>query len=175
MKSSAGQLRYLGEKIYSGFERITDEDKEGEPRQAIVFRLVQADAVSGDDIAAVSDASLTELAAQADSDLTEETAPRHGLSRTYARSAALRRYVRRRAGGRCEGCGADAPFRGKDGLPFLEAHHTLRRSDSGPGRRQTVIALCPNCHTRVHYGADGDTYNEELKSKLPEIEEGLIT
>jgi predicted HNH restriction endonuclease len=25
-----------------------------------------------------------------------------------------------------------------------------------------VIALCPNCHYRVHHGEDGDAYNQEL-------------
>ena len=63
-----------------------------------------------------------------------------------------------------------SPFRGADDQPFLEAHHTERLSDSGPGDRSPVIALCPNCHTRVHYGQDGGSYNEQLKAKLPDLE-----
>ena len=29
-----------------------------------------------------------------------------------------------------------------------------------------VIALCPNCHRRVHAGADGATYNAELLERM---------
>lgn len=65
-------------------------------------------------------------------------------------SAAIRRYVLGRAKGRCEGCGAPAPFRGVDGQPFLEAHHTTRLADDGPDHPDKVIGICPNCHRRAH-------------------------
>jgi len=44
-----------------------------------------------------------------------------------------------RAKGRCEGCGAPAPFRGVDGQPFLETHHTTRLADDGPDHPRKVI------------------------------------
>jgi 5-methylcytosine-specific restriction protein A len=154
----------------SGFKPITDKDSNRDQRQAIVFQLVPAgDADPEGSESSLADASLAELAALADEDPTEESSPKEGRRKSYARSAALRRYVRHRAGGSCEGCEAEAPFVSSSG-PYLEAHHTLRRSDSGPGKRKTVIALCPNCHARVHFGADGDAYNEELKAKLLQIE-----
>jgi hypothetical protein len=31
-------------------------------------------------------------------------------------------------------------------------------------------ALCPTCHARVHYSADGETYNADLQSKLALLE-----
>ena len=82
--------------------------------------------------------------------------------RTYARSADLRIYVRRRADGRCEGCGE--PRRSSPhGHPYLEPHHTRRLSDGGPDDYHHVIALCPTCHRRVHHAADGESYNDELR------------
>ena len=114
--------------------------------------------------------SLADLAQAADADPTEESAPKEGIRKTYARSEALKRYVRARASGRCEGCGKEAPFLTKDGSAYLEAHHTNRRSDMGPGDRTTVIALCPNCHSRVHYGQDGVSFNEDLRLKLTQFE-----
>src|SRR5262245_24722834 len=33
-----------------------------------------------------------------------------------------------------------------------------------------VIALCPNCHRRVHAGADGETYNAQLNERMTTIE-----
>jgi 5-methylcytosine-specific restriction protein A len=163
-------VRYRGEVICSGYEWRTAPDSAGEERQAIVFQLVQASAVPELGAAGPpAGASLAELAAAADADPTEESGPKEGLHKTYARSQALKLFVRVRADGRCEGCGENAPFQTKGGAPYLEAHHTNRLSDSGPGNRQTVIALCPNCHSRVHYGADGDAFNDELKSKLAKL------
>jgi 5-methylcytosine-specific restriction protein A len=36
-----------------------------------------------------------------------------------------------------------------------------------------VIALCPNCHRRVHAGSDGPTYNEDLLAKMTAIETAI--
>lgn len=164
-------LRYVSEMVCSGFEWKTAPDKTGASRQAIVFQLVPATAVPTLELEETPDDSdLAELALAADEDPAEHSDSRLSLKRTFARSRALRRYVRARAGGACEGCEQPAPFSAKDGSGYLEAHHTRRRSDSGPGNRRTVIALCPNCHSRVHFGQDGDSYNEELKVKLRQIE-----
>jgi 5-methylcytosine-specific restriction protein A len=169
-KQKSGGLRYAGEMVCAGYEWKTAPDKAGNDRQAIVFQLVRAAAVPEYVEAAPSqEATLADLAAAADEDPTEEASATEGLRRTYARSEALKQYVRARAGGKCEGCGAPAPFLAKSGGPYLEAHHTNRRSDSGPGNRWTVIALCPNCHSKVHYGQDGDDFNEGLKARLREL------
>ena len=88
----------------------------------------------------------------------------------YHRSEAVRVYVLRRANGRCEGCGQPAPFKTSDGRYYLEAHHTTRLSDEGPDDPQWVIAVCPNCHRRVHFSEDRDTYGELLSSKASSIE-----
>jgi len=75
-----------------------------------------------------------------------------------------------RADGVCEGCGEEAPFTSKTGDPYLHAHHIYELSDGGSDAPDTVIALCPNCHYRVHHGMNGDEYNKELRQKLDEIE-----
>jgi len=75
-----------------------------------------------------------------------------------------------RAGSICEGCHSLAPFTRKDGSPYLEPHHIRRLSDGGPDHPAFVIALCPNCHRRVHVGADGDTYNAMLLTRMAGIQ-----
>jgi HNH endonuclease len=40
---------------------------------------------------------------------------------------------------------------------YLEPHHLRRVSNGGPDHPAHVISLCPNCHRRVHAGADGQT------------------
>jgi len=89
----------------------------------------------------------------------------------YDRSDDVRSYVLRRADGECEGCGEPAPFVNRDGDPYLHAHHVLELSAGGPDSPETVIALCPNCHYRVHHGQDGDAYNQELMHTLSAIED----
>ena len=80
----------------------------------------------------------------------------------YTRSNKIKEYVKARAEGHCEGCGQPAPFISKTGDPYLHAHHIKELSNGGKDTIDTVIALCPNCHYRVHHGKDGGEYNEEL-------------
>lgn len=58
-----------------------------------------------------------------------------------------------RAAGICEACQQPAPFaRKSNGQPYLEIHHKQRLADDGADTIGNVIALCPNCHRKAHYG-----------------------
>ena len=96
--------------------------------------------------------------------------PRERAAIYRAKSAAIRRYVLKRANGRCEGCSAAAPFLGADGEAFLETHHTTRVADDGPDDPRMVIGICPNCHRRAHYAEDAKSFNASLIRKLPRLE-----
>jgi 5-methylcytosine-specific restriction protein A len=87
----------------------------------------------------------------------------------HHRSEAVCVYVQRRADGKCEGCGAPAPFKTAAGRLYLEPHHTERLSDGGPDKPNSVLAVCPTCHRRAHYSADAVTYNNELKRRANEF------
>jgi len=52
--------------------------------------------------------------------------------------------------GICELCGNPAPFINTDGIPFLEIHHIKWLSEGGTPTIDNTVALCPNCHRRVH-------------------------
>lgn len=80
----------------------------------------------------------------------------------YTRSQEVKEYVKARADGVCEGCDKPAPFTSKTGDPYLHAHHIHELSKGGSDTIDTVIALCPNCHYRVHHGEDGEKYNHKL-------------
>lgn len=92
------------------------------------------------------------------------------VTQEYSRSEEVKQYVKARAGGVCEGCGEPAPFVNTRGEPYLHAHHVYELSEGGSDTPETVIALCPNCHYRVHHSKDGDEYNQALIEKLAEIE-----
>jgi len=56
----------------------------------------------------------------------------------------------RRADGKCDLCRNEAPFNKKDGTPYLEAHHVEWLARGGSDVIENVVALCPNCHRRIH-------------------------
>lgn len=37
-----------------------------------------------------------------------------------------------------------------DGRPYLEAHHVIPLAEGGPDIIENMVALCPNCHRKMH-------------------------
>jgi 5-methylcytosine-specific restriction endonuclease McrA len=75
------------------------------------------------------------------------------ISVAYRRNPDVVVSVLRRAGGRCEECGKEGPFRRKsDNSPFLEVHHKVLLSQGGEDTTDNAMALCPNCHRKLHFG-----------------------
>ena len=58
--------------------------------------------------------------------------------------------VKRIADGKCQYCSDSAPFIDKQGEPYLEAHHVVRLADGGKDAIENVVAICPNCHRKIH-------------------------
>ena len=82
----------------------------------------------------------------------------------YRRNPDVVASVLFRAAGRCELCGANAPFfRISDGSPYLEIHHILSLAEGGEDTIRNAVSLCPNCHKEVHYGKERDRHNKELQ------------
>lgn len=66
-----------------------------------------------------------------------------------------------RANGKCEKCEQPAPFkRKKDGSPYLEVHHKLPLSRGGLDVIDNTMAVCPNCHCKIHDDMDLDLLND---------------
>lgn len=72
------------------------------------------------------------------------------ISSVYTRSAEIAKETKKRANGVCELCGNPAPFMDRKGQPYLEAHHVVWLSRGGKDSTENTVALCPNCHTRMH-------------------------
>jgi 5-methylcytosine-specific restriction protein A len=173
-KSPAG-LRFEGEMVYEVHHVQRAPDRTGADRDAIVFELraLEAVAESVEAESAAPDASLQELRQRALASAgASPQSPTQGKRNVYQRSRDVRVYVLARAEGKCEGCAVPAPFSRPDGTPYLEPHHLRRLSDGGPDHPAHVIALCPNCHRRVHAGADGATHNAILNESMLKIEPG---
>jgi 5-methylcytosine-specific restriction protein A len=122
---------------------------------------------------ALDDANLEELRRIAVSKSRSTVGRRRGSVTTRMRAIAIKNYALRRAAGRCEFCGADAPFRTKDGEPYLESHHITRLADDGPDHPAHVIGVCPNCHRRAHYSDGVARIKVQMKKRVAAIERRL--
>ena len=68
----------------------------------------------------------------------------------FQRSVWVAEHAKRRASGCCELCHQPAPFSDRHGTPYLETHHIVWLARGGADTIQNTVALCPNCHKRVH-------------------------
>ena len=67
-----------------------------------------------------------------------------------SRNPYVSKYVKERSKGIGDLCGQEAPFYSKDGTPYLESHHVITLSNNGPDTVYNAVALCPNCHKKMH-------------------------
>lgn len=96
---------------------------------------------------ALTDAALKARAIQNGS---AEVGQRAAITQVYQRNPWVAEYARRRAGGHCELCKEPAPFASKIGNPYLEVHHVRWLSHGGSDTVDNTVALCPNCHRKMH-------------------------
>lgn len=83
----------------------------------------------------------------------------------YERNQDVVELVKRRAKGKCELCGEEAPFKDKYGYPYLESHHVVWLSKGGEDSEENSLALCPNCHKKMHI-VNNRTDVKKLLSRL---------
>jgi len=90
-------------------------------------------------------------------------------SEKIARDENVVRYVKVAADGHCDLCREAAPFKDKDGEPFLECHHVEHLAKGGKDTISNAVALCPNCHRKMHaLGRAGDC--EKLLKRIEKRE-----
>lgn len=86
---------------------------------------------------------------------------------TYSRDHYVSAYAKKRANGVCQLCGSPAPFKDKYGEPYLETHHIVWLSKSGKDIIENTVALCPNCHRKMHVlDLSDDRKHLEQKARL---------
>lgn len=86
----------------------------------------------------------------------------------YIRNPKVIEYAKSRAKGVCQLCGAPAPFNDKNGMPYLEVHHIRWLSRGGPDTISNAVALCPNCHSKMHIVDNPDDVEYLRKKALGE-------
>ncbi|PSH58755.1 HNH endonuclease [Phyllobacterium endophyticum] len=173
-KTKAG-LRFEDEFVYESHHIERAPDREKNLRDAMVFELRPIASVvevveEEPPTAKAAAVELEELRKKAIAAAKESPGKTKTTTTVFERSRHVRDYVVARAKGTCEGCKGPAPFLRSNGVPYLEPHHIRRMTDGGPDDPRHVIALCPNCHRRVHSGADGFDFNIKLATAMLAID-----
>lgn len=150
------------------------KDTQENMRQGIIFNLFRVSSAQDSAHEIISsevgqkEESLEQLRAKAikSSEISGQRQQSDSKKSWFKRSEDVKKYVLKRANGICEACDQPAPFKKRNGEPYLEPHHTKRLADEGPDHPQWVGAICPTCHRRIHSGVDGKEVNKELMVKL---------
>lgn len=142
-----GQVKLVG-KPYQ-----TDQpDEEGRVRKVWIFPIASID-TTGDlenpDPSTVASLPMIELVNRSQM-ISGPHEPKLAQTVVYHRDAYLKETVKRIADGKCQLCGKDAPFVDNNGEPYLEEHHVKKLADGGTDTIDNVVAICPNCHRKVH-------------------------
>ncbi len=85
------------------------------------------------------------------------------ITTSFARNPYVSEYAKRRAKGKCNLCKVTAPFNSSDGNPYLECHHIDCLAHNGSDAIENTVALCPNCHRKMHIIKDPKDIKKLLK------------
>lgn len=137
-------------------------DDAGNPRKVWMFPIKLKSggvipALSVDQARAIEDEqarkarrlSMQELEARAKS-AKKKPAVRTAQVIVYVRDASVAEYSKRRANGMCDLCEEKAPFQNRRNEAYLECHHVEWLAQGGQDIIQNTVALCPNCHRKMH-------------------------
>ncbi len=98
-------------------------------------------------------------------DVVEKLEKRELQGSSYVRSAQVRAEVLVRAAGLCEACGEQG-FRMANGAIYLETHHVVPLSQSGPDVKWNVVAVCANDHRIAHFGENREGWRNHMIEHL---------
>ena len=173
-----GRVQLAGEPYFE-----TQPDADGLDRKVVVFPLKLADAAMPVSMPLeefrssaqtrerkarrLSQEELLEKASRTRATPGERTV----TSVQYERDPYVSQLTKLRANGKCDLCEELAPFIDKNGSPYLETHHIDWLSKGGKDTLDNTVALCPNCHRKMHT-LDLDEDRDKLTEKLSGLNDG---
>ncbi|WP_245134979.1 HNH endonuclease [Acinetobacter nosocomialis] len=106
--------------------------------------------------------SIEQLIADAHATAQTQVSYRNTKTKYFIRSVAIAELAKRLANGVCQLCEQPAPFKDQHGEPYLETHHIEWLAHGGPDTVENTVALCPNCHKKMHV-VNAEADREKLK------------
>jgi len=158
----SNQATYRGRVVLAGEPYQERQlDKNGDERSVWVFPLRLADGAALPPLPAALLEEAAESRTREARRLSDEELKRRArlarktpgqrivTSTYYERNPHVAELSKRRAQGACQLCQQPAPFETRKG-PFLETHHIIWLAKGGEDSIANTVALCPNCHRKVH-------------------------
>lgn len=173
------EYTYVGEVALDGEPHSeTQDDEQGNPRKAYLFPLQlvtgerqvkKEDRDSVESVRVRKARKLTVEELQALAAKGRKTATRYQQKSTsYERNIWVAELAKRLAKGQCQLCLKPAPFKNTKGEPYLETHHIVWLSKDGDDTPDNTVALCPNCHKKMHI-VDDTSDVEALKLRCTQL------
>lgn len=152
------------------------EDEKGELRKVYIFPLspkvagLPVDKELLDDVQAGKEKKVSRekdkaVFEKAKKFQSRKVSQREAVTKVYSRDPYVSEYAKRKANGECQLCEKPAPFNNAQGAPYLETHHLEWLSRGGSDTLDNIVALCPNCHRKMHV-LDLKRDKESLKAKI---------
>jgi 5-methylcytosine-specific restriction protein A len=158
----ATEYTYMGPvQLFNSPYFETQPDEDGQPREACVFplKLINEDApIISKDYADKPFEEKAKKARRLSDDEIKQRAQnakktigvRNTISQQFDRNPWVSELAKRIANGVCQLCEEKAPFLKKSGEPYLETHHIVWLAKGGEDTIDNTVALCPNCHRKMH-------------------------
>jgi 5-methylcytosine-specific restriction protein A len=88
----------------------------------------------------------------------------------YKRDPKVVAWIIKNANGKCECCGDDGFIKNDESI-FLEVHHLRLLAENGSDTPQNAVAICANCHRKLHYARNKEIMRKELIKKIDRLQE----
>lgn len=147
--SRRNSITYLNDEQWSRLKWIINQKNPGIFPDAVPPEESILEEEFNEAVKKASEKSIEELRKIAEKK-SSKTIPSMLQTKVYHRDPAIAAYVKKRANGHCQLCGSSAPFIDQNGEPYLECHHIEWLSKGGIDSIDNCVALCPNCHRRMH-------------------------
>ncbi len=158
------EVEHATQYVYRGIVRLVGTpyqknqlNSEGASRKVWIFPIKPIAEIGVDenpDPAVVAKMPSKQLLISSQAVSDKEHEPKVSEVTIYHRNPYLKEAVKRIADGKCQFCGKPAPFVDNYGQPYLEEHHVKKLADGGSDTIDNVVAICPNCHRRIHVLSD---------------------
>ena len=162
----ATKVRLIGDPVYA--IELLDEDRSGMKDSCIIDPLDETHSdEEREEHAKTMD--IYSLKAAAEKHTKKKPVEKVVETKQIVRDPYIAQYAKKRANGICQLCEQKAPFFDKKGEPYLESHHIIWLSAGGTDSIENTVALCPNCHRKMHIVADEEAVEALLKKSANEV------
>ena len=176
-----GNLRQdsLIDEQFNGYCKQREIEKQTERKEPLQYWVIAEVVPSFDEIVRADEAREHEAANLSDEELQDRArnasrsppGPRSVTGSYYPRNGDVAAHVKRAAKGVCDLCRSSAPFKNHHDEPYLECHHIKPLAEHGTDTLDNTVALCPNCHRKMHVLKSASD-NKRLRKRIEERDGG---